>query len=65
MAAVRQVVAFTDKEIRDALIEKAKVAVNGKEGGPNIQGSTSVVIEEAEEKDGYTAEVTFERVGGK
>ncbi len=64
MAAVRQVVALNDKEIRDALIERAKEAINGKPDGPNIQGSSTVKINLGESDKDYAAEVTFERAGG-
>lgn len=64
MAAVKQVVELSDKEIRDALIERAKAAINGKPDGPNIPGSTHVEIDEAGEgKPEYRALVTFERPG--
>ncbi len=61
MAAVRQVVALNHKDIVDALTEKAKEAINGKAGGPNIPGSIKVKIESADDKKEYTAEVSFER----
>jgi len=63
MAAVRQVVVLSDKEVRDCIIEKAKLVINGKDGGPQIQGSSKVVINEAEQKGEYSAEVSFERAG--
>ena len=67
MAAVRQVVVLNDREIRDALIERAKVAINGKSDGPGIQGSSKVELltNDAGGKGEYRAEVSFERVGGK
>ena len=63
MAAVRQVVVLSDKEVRDCIIEKAKLVINGKADGPQIQGSSKVVINEAEQKGEYSAEVSFERAG--
>jgi hypothetical protein len=65
MAAVRQVVVLNDKEIRDALLERAKDAVNGKPDGPNIVGSSTVklLMNGGDGKDGYSAEVVFERPG--
>ena len=65
MAAVKQVVELNDKEIRDALIERAKTAINGKADGPNIQGSVKaeITISGPGEKEQYAAEVTFERPG--
>lgn len=63
MAAVRQVVALNDKEIRDALIEKAKVAINGKPDGPQIQGSIEVRITSPPDDKQLSAEVSFTRPG--
>ena len=67
MAAVRQVVVLNDKEIRDALLEKARLAINGKADGPQIQGSSRIEIRTdcggERGKGEYEAEVSFERPG--
>ncbi len=61
VAAVRQVVVLNDKDIRDALAERAKLAINGKADGPNIPGSIKVKIELTDDQKQYSAEVSFER----
>ena len=63
MATVRQTVSLNFKEVSDCLIDKAKVVPNGKENGPQIQGS--IKIEFVGEGAELSALIHFERAGGK